>query len=1034
MPIKFTENSFENVVIEMFQNLGYDYLCGYDIDRDRRRAYYAEALESSLRRINKGLGDLAIKQLMERVRYIDGANLLQRNEIFMDMLQNGVSVEDLHSGEYRTVVARLVDFDDIDNNTFHVINQWTVEEHSNKRPDIVIFINGLPLVVIELKSPTSEQVKLEDAYNQIKNYQKEIPSLFSYNCFNVISNMAETRAGTITSSLERYMQWKTEDGIVESQSSVDYGTFFRGIFPKARLLDIIRNFICFNKDEDKTYKILAGYHQYFAVRKSLERTKAAIDNDGKIGVFWHTQGSGKSLSMVFFAHLLVRHFAETTIVVVTDRKDLDGQLYGQFARCKDFIRMAPQNAQSRQELISLLKDRKSGGIIFTTIQKFEESDEPLSLRKNIIVITDEAHRSQYGDERFDVKTQTTRKGMALKMREALPNASFIGFTGTPISSRDKSTIEVFGDYIDIYDMTQAVDDGATRPVYYESRVVKLNLDKDIVDQLDAEFDQLLDLGDTPEQVERAKRDVSRLEDVLCADETITSLVSDIIEHYENNRAQELTGKAMIVALTRKVGIRIYQKMLELRPEWKGKVEVVMTSSNKDPEEWQQIIGNESNRKMLAKRFKDDADPMKIAIVRDMWLTGFDVPSLATMYVFKAMSGHNLMQAIARVNRVFPGKEGGLIVDYIGIAQALKAAMRDYTQRDQQQFGDPNIAKTAYNKFLTELDICRDQIYGFNYQKFISGTDSDKAKVLTMGTDYMLDNNMEQKRKDFMEHSQLLHNSVTLCRSLLSREQKLEATFFDAVRVMILHISQSQNRIRKKEINDRISQLLQQSVKSDGVINLFSDIKHEFSLFDEKFMDELHKMKTKNIALELLKKLLKDKIQQFRRVNVVQSEKFSTLLQQCINGYVNGLITSKEALEELFNLVNDIKTQRDKGNDLGLNDEEKAFYDALSKPEIARQAYTDEQFIALTRELTECLRRNRTIDWNHKESARAQMRVMIKRLLKKYKYPPEGCDEALNTVMAQCDNWADNLDNFQTSDFETENTEYKMAAEDETDFK
>lgn len=1006
--IAFTEDSYEQALIALFQKMGYHYECGYEIERDYRNPLHETYLEGALSRVNKGVTSYGISELLKRIKNIDGSSLIQQNETFIDYLQNGVSVEDCQNGVYRDVLLKLIDFEHPSANLFQIVNQWTVDEFSKKRCDLVVFVNGLPLVVIELKSPSNEGVGEEDAYNQIKTYQKEIPSLFVYNCFNVISDMLTNRVGTLTANLERYMEWKTKDGVLESSAIADYTTFFEGIFQPERFLDLIQNFICFDKWEGKTGKILAGYHQYFAVNKALERTYRAVENDGKIGVFWHTQGSGKSLSMVFFAHLLIRHFAESTIVVVTDRKDLDQQLFGQFSRCKDFIRTSPSNATTRDELITLLKNRQSGGVIFTTIQKFEESDQPLSLRKNIIVMTDEAHRSQYGDEYWDNAQQKMKKGFALKMREALPNASFVGFTGTPVSSRDKDTTEVFGDYIDIYDMTQSVEDGATRPVYYESRVVKLDLNTEVVEQLDREFEVLAELGATEEQVERTKRDVSRLEEVLSADETIDSLVRDIVTHYEENRANELTGKAMIVALTRKVGIKIYQKILELRPEWKEKVKVVMTASNKDPEEWHDIIGNEAYKKELAKKFKDDNDEMKIAIVRDMWLTGFDVPSMATMYVYKAMSGHNLMQAIARVNRVFPGKEGGLVVDYIGIAQALKKAMNDYTKRDQHRFGNPDIAKTAFLKFQEELDICRDKMHGFDYNAFLSGDDSQKAQTLTQGLNFILSPQKEDERKDFVDHSQLLHNAVTLCRSLLTKEQKIEVAYFDALRVMVQRFTITDVKITKKEINERISELLRQSIKSNGVQNLFSDIKTEFSLFDEKFMDELKRMKEKNLALELLKKLLKDQISSYKRINLVQSEKFSKLLAESLNRYINGMITNEEVIEELMKLVEDIKNQKEEGDKLGLTDEEKAFYDALSKPELARKAYTDEQFVEMTRELTDCLRRNRTIDWNRKESARAQMRVMIKRLLKKYKYPPEGAEEALNTVMEQCDSWADEM--------------------------
>jgi len=1024
--LNFTEDSYEQTLLALFKSLGYQHECGYDIERDYRDPLYEDVLEMALRRINKGVSAYGINELLKAVRQIDGANLLQKNEVFMNYLQNGVAVEDkspsLRSpegenshagGEYRTVLCRLIDFDNIDNNDFRVVNQWSVEEYEKKRPDIVVFVNGLPLVVIELKSPSNVTVGEDDAYNQIKKYQKVIPCLFAYNCFNVLSDMLHSRVGTLTSSKERYMEWKTKDGSYESAEVADYSTFFEGIFAKERFVDMLHNFICFDKWEGRTGKILAGYHQYYAVNKALERTRRAIDSDGKIGVFWHTQGSGKSLSMVFLAHLIVASVPGVTIVVVTDRKDLDQQLFGQFARCKDFVRLTPTNAQSKDDLITHLKDRQTGGLVFTTLQKFNEYDEPLSTRKNIIVVTDEAHRSQYGEEVWDSKAEKMKKGLALKMREALPNASFIGFTGTPISTKDKDTTEVFGDYIDIYDMTQSVDDGATRPVYYESRVIKLELDTDNIEQLDSEFDKLVEVGATDEQVERAKKDMSKLEAVLSADETVDSLVRDIIEHYENNREQQLTGKAMIVALTRGVGIKIYRKILELRPDWTEKVKVVMTASNKDPEEWHDIIGNEAYRKELARKFKDDDDEMKIAIVRDMWLTGFDVPSLATMYVYKAMSGHNLMQAIARVNRVFPGKEGGLIVDYIGIAQALKNAMNDYTQRDRKRFGDPNIAKAAMMKFREELSICRDQMHGFDYSLFIDGEDADKATVLADGLNFLMLPANEQKKKDLANHAQLLRNAETLCRSLLIRDEKLEVAFFDALKVMINRLDASNaKKITKQEFNSRINELLKASIRSEGVINLFSEDKAEFSLFDEKFMEEIKNMKQKNLAIELLKNLLKDKIRVFKHTNVVQSSRFSDLLNEALNRYIKGMLTNEEVIQELLDMAKSIKQIEEEGNSLGLSSEEMAFYDALCLPQAVKDFYDNDQLVALTRELTETLRKNRTIDWNHKESARAGMRVMIKRLLKKYKYPPSGAEEAIKTVMDQCDNWADNEDNFK----------------------
>lgn len=1007
---KFTEDAYEQTLIALFRNeLGYAYECGYEVERDYREPFYRADLLVSMRRLNPSLPADAMEQGIKQITNISIGTLEQNNEQFTLWMQNGLEVGYLQDGEERTALMRLIDYERPERNLFKVVNQWRVEEYKNKRCDMVVMVNGLPLVVVELKSAVSEDATIDDAYKQIKNYQQSIPSLFSYNTFNVISDMSETRAGTITAKEARYMEWKTVDGSYESTLIADYRTFFLGMFQQQRLLDILQNYICFDKNQGRYAKILTAYHQYYAVGKALERTKEAVEGNGKIGVFWHTQGSGKSLSMVFYAHQLVQRLPEVTIVVVTDRKDLDNQLFDQFCRCKDFLRQEPVNAQSRNDLGRLLQGRQSGGIIFTTIQKFEEGDTPLSPRRNIIVMSDEAHRSQYGDEHWDAQSQRIKKGFSQKMREALPGASFIGFTGTPISDRDRDTEEVFGHYIDIYDMSQAVDDGATRPVYYESRVVNLRLDDDTMKLLNDEFDHLGDEGATEEQIRKAKQEHSRLEVLLGEDATIDTLTRDIVHHYEDNRAQELTGKAMIVALTRPIAIKIYRKILELRPGWTEKVKVVMSGSNQDPEDWQQIIGNEAYKKELARKFKDDDDPMKIAIVRDMWLTGFDVPSLATMYVYKPMSGHNLMQAIARVNRVFPGKEGGLIVDYVGIAQALKSAMQQYTNRDRHRFGDPDIAKTALLKWREEMEVCRDQLHGFDYTGFFAQDNTKRAAAITAGANYLSAPALLQKKKDFMEHSALLHNATTLCRSLLDERQKTEVCYMDALRVMMLKLSQK-GKISRHEINERIGDLLRQSVKTDGVINLFGDRQIEFSLFDEAFLQEVKNMKERNLAVELLTKLLKERIRQQQKTNITQSDLFSDMLSRSLSNYLKGLLTNEEVIQELLKMAQQMKHAEDEGNDLGLTSEEKAFYDALSTPEGVRQAYSDEEFVALTKELTEVLHTNRTIDWNRKESARAKMRVLVKRLLKKYKYPPEGAKKALETVMRQCDHWADDDEN------------------------
>ena len=664
-----------------------------------------------------------------------------------------------------------------------------------------------------------------------------------------------------------------------------------------------------------------------------------------------------------------------------------------------------EQAESQSGLKTLLEGRSANGIIFTTMQKFQESDEPLSERKNIVVMTDEAHRGQYGFEEKVSEDGRISIGMARIIHNSLPNASFIGFTGTPISAKDKDTQEVFGEYIDIYDMTQAVADGATCAVFYESRVINLNLDEETLKKLDDEYELLAEEGASDAQIEASKKEMAHMEGILGAPATIESLCLDILKHYEENRQHELTGKAMIVAYSRPIAMKIYEKILELRPDWTEKVKVIMTGGNNDPEEWHEIVGNKQYKKELAKKFKDDNDPMKIAIVVDMWLTGFDVPSLATMYVYKPMNGHNLMQAIARVNRVFKGKAGGLVVDYIGIAKALKQAMRDYTKRDREQFGNPNIKETALLKFQEKLEVCRSLMHGYDYSAFKDCSETERAMIIKGGVNFLLSPVKEEDLKNFLKEAGLLKNAVSLCRSLLKEEERYESAFFETVRTLLNRMS-GKGPISKKKINERISELLSQSVKSNGIINLFSDIKAEFSLFDAAFLEEISKMKEKNIAVELLKKLLAERIHVYQHSNLVQSQKFSEMLNMTLSNYLKGMLTNEEVIEELLKMAKEIAAAENQANELGLSKEEKAFYDALTRPRAVLDFYTNEQLVEMTRELTDALRKNRTIDWQQKESARAGMRRLIKRLLKKYKYPPEEEQNAMDIVLKQCEQWAD----------------------------
>ncbi len=1035
MQNNYNESAYENAVIELIKELGYIHIYGPEIVRDYNSPVYDEALLSSLTRINRTLPADAINEAIYKLKNFESGTLLQKNITFMDYLQNGVPVKYFEKGEERSELVYLIDYENVNNNEFIVANQWTFIENSEKRPDIVLFINGLPLVVVELKSPSREEADVSDAYRQLRNYMHEIPSLFYYNAICIMSDLTISKAGTITSSEDRFMEWKTKDGSYENTQYAQFDTFFEGLFEKNRFLDIIKNFICFNMDGQNTFKILAGYHQYFAVKKAVQKATDATESDGKGGVFWHTQGSGKSLSMVFYAKLLQEKLNSPTIVVITDRNDLDDQLYGQFSRCRDFLRQTPVQATCRKinensakteiGLKDWLNGRQANGIIFTTMQKFEESSEPLSERRNIIVIADEAHRGQYGlsekvvlkeNEQGELEAKTII-GTARIIRDNLPNATYIGFTGTPISSKDRSTREVFGDYIDIYDMTQAVEDGATKPVYYESRVIHIKLDTYALSMIDKEYDIVAENADSY-VIEKSKKELAQMDAILGADQTLDSLVRDIINHYENNRASLLTGKAMIVAYSRAIAMKIYKKIIEIKPDLAKKVGVVMTQGNNDPEEWRQVIGNKSHKEELARKFKDNNSEMKIAIVVDMWLTGFDVPSLATMYVYKPMMGHNLMQAIARVNRVFKDKEGGLVVDYVGIASALKQAMNDYTKRDKQNYGDTDISKMAYPKFLEKLSICRDLLHGYNYSAFMIGTDLEKAKTISGGVNFILGKSVsenelpenERTQNIFIKEALLLKQALSLCSSLVDEKTRFEAAYFEAIRTMTvrLTVGGAGKKFTLPEVNDRINELLKHSIKSDGVINLFSDVQNEFSLFDPKFLEEIANMKEKNLAVELLKKLIAEQVSLYRKTNIVKSEKFSEMIQGAMNRYLNGMLTNEEVIQELLKLAKDLAEANTEGDRLGLSSDELAFYDALTKPSAIKDFYENDELIKITRELTDMLRKNRTIDWQKKETARATMRKLVKRLLKKYKYPPEGMEDAIKTVMNQCELWTDKV--------------------------
>ena len=1007
MPIN--ENTLEQVIIAELQEKGYEYLYGPDIDRDYHEVILKDYFETAMYKINPKITVDIVEEAYKSIKNLGLLKLEDMNAAFHKYLIEGVPVNYRVNGEQRTYTVKLIDFANPEKNEFHVVNQYTVIAYKNKRPDVLIFVNGIPLVLFELKNITNEDATIENAYKQVKNYQMDIPSLFYYNAFNVISDGLDTRMGTITSDFTRYMVWKSENGEKPEDGGLNYfSVLLNGVFPKERLLDLIRNFIVFQNSKGRTIKIIAGYHQYFAVRKAVERTGNALEEHSrKVGVVWHTQGSGKSLSMVFYTGCIVSNpeFHNPTIVVLTDRNDLDNQLFGSFvSSSKLLLRQTPKQAKSREHLKELLKV-KAGGIVFTTIQKFEESSEVLSERSNIIFMADEAHRSQYGlDGKLDRETGEWKYGMAKYMRDSLPNATFIGFTGTPIDFDDRSTVEVFGEYIDIYDMTQAVEDGATVPIYYENRTAKIKLNEELLKKIDAEYEKMA--GEASETaIEKSKSDLSTIEAIIGSKERLSLLADDMIAHYED-RQYVLAGKAMIVCMSRRIAINLYRIILEKRPEWKQKVKVVLTSSNQDDEDWHDIIGNKAYRDGLMLEFKDDASEFKIAIVVDMWLTGFDVPSMATMYIDKPMKGHNLMQAIARVNRVYKDKEAGLIVDYIGMAAELRSALSQYTKRDQDKI--PDLGQ-ALSIALEKLEIMRDMFYGFAYSDFFGRDDSVRLAVIANGVNFALGME-EDEQKSFIREATALSQAETLCRSMLDTRLKEEIEFFKCVKAGICKTA-GRMGITTNEINARIMKLLEQVIEQDGVYNIFAEAgkkNPEISILSEEYMEKIRRIKHKNIAAEMLRKLLEDNIRVFARTGVVKSQLFSEKMQKLLKMYNNRLLTSAEVIEELLNLSKEMTEAYKAGDEKGLTTEELAFYDALvADPEVLRKMQ-DKVLIEMAQELTELIRRSRTVDWDKKESARAYMRTQVKHLLRKYKYPPEKARGAVDIVIKQAELMSSNI--------------------------
>lgn len=1026
----YTESDLEQAALEWFEELNYEKAYGPDISPEgeypERQFYHDVILKDRLRealiRINKHVPREAIEEAIRVIEVPRSPSLLINNKAFQKMITDGIDVQyQAANGEYPTEKVWLFDTDPdrIDNNDFLVVNQFTVvENQGEKRPDIVVFVNGLPIAVFELKSASNEEVGISDAYNQVQTYKGAIPSLFTYNSFLVISDGVNARVGTLTANEDRFMMWRTIDGDDVAPSSLpQLEVLVKGMFEKSRLLDIIKHFVLFQTDGEHLFKILAGYHQYHATNKAIASTERATMDEGdrKIGVIWHTQGSGKSLSMVFYAGKLVLTLNNPTIVVVTDRNDLDDQLFSTFSKSKDLLRQTPQQAENRTHLRELLSV-ESGGIIFTTVHKFtpdenEDKYPVLTERRNVIVIADEAHRSQYGFQADMVAGDdeaAIKYGYAKYMRDALPNASYIGFTGTPVELTDKNTPAVFGDYIDIYDMTRAVEDGTTVRIYYESRIARLELSEAELPVIDSEYEDITEYQEYTQR-ERLKSRWARLEALAGAEKRVRKVAQDVVEHFEQ-RQKAGFGKAMIVVMSRRIAIDMYRAIVALRPDWhsdddnEGKIKIVMTGSSSDPEEWQPFIGNKRRREHLAKRMKDVNDPLQIVIVRDMWLTGFDVPSMNTMYIDKPMKGHNLMQAIARVNRVFRDKPGGLIVDYIGIADLLKSALQQYTENDRKTAGIDT--DQAVDFMLERLQLIRELLHGYDYSKFASEKAAERMKAIVETVDYVLGLGEESKR-NFLNWTTELARAFSLCATTPAAEEvNVEISFFKAVKSGIIKLITDENKRKTtKELDAELNQLISKSVVSDEVVDILEAVglqKPNIAILSDEFLEHVRGLKQKNLAVELLRRLLQGKVKAVSRTSIVQSKKFSEMLEEAIRKYNNRTIETTQVIEELIQMAKEMNAAVKRGEDLGLIKEELAFYDALASNESAKELMGDLMLKQIAHELTKAIKSNIKVDWTLRENVRAQMRITVKRLLKKYGYPPDLEKMAIDLVLQQAE--------------------------------
>ena len=1002
----FNEEQLEDATLNIFEELGYERLNGYNIDRDYHNVFMENNIFDDLCRINKEFNDSQIQDAIKTIKTLSHGNPIEDNKIFTRYLLEGVPVQVKTNNGYQYKNVKLIDFNNINANHFQAINQYTIIEFDTKRPDIIVFINGIPLVVIELKTATNEDVKLEDAYTQLTGYRNVyIPSLFKYNQILVISDGVTAKAGTITSPYSRFSDWKKVEAYDEVYENMPtHETLFYGMFKKERLLDIIQNFILFSDDK----KILAQYHQYFGVKKAIVSTVTNGAKTGKAGIVWHTQGSGKSFSMVFYSGNMIKLLNNPTIVVVTDRNDLDNQLYETFVKCDYYLKQHPQKAESRQSLDEMLKDRISGGIFFTTLQKFEEETGLFTDRDDILVLVDECHRSHYGLEasmKIDYQTNTAKEkfGTAKYLHNALPNAIYIGFTGTPVETKDKSTSSIFGKVIDTYDMTQAILDGSTVPIMYESRMARVGLNQKVLEEIDNYYNYIEESKNADEYaINKSKQMMAKISQIIEDPDRLELIVKDIINHFEE-RKNMVADHAMVVAYSRKAAYTMYKKFIELRPDYKDVVNMIITPSNKDPEDMQKAIGTKNDKKDLEIRFKNEADDpnekFKIAIVVDMWLTGFDVPRLGVMYIDKPMKAHNLMQAIARVNRVYKTKPAGLIVDYIGLKAWLLDALKTYTTRDQKQVVDN---KELVNTLKDKIEIIDDILSGLDYSNFTTLDNTGKYNLIKAGANTVLYS--EEKKRRFMKHSLDAKNLYTLCNGILENKYKEKVLYFISVRSFISKIN-NENKLDVSEINKNVGKMLEESIKEDELINLGELSRgNSLELLSDSMLSKLRSLKDKNIAAEILSRAIKTMINDIGKVNLTLQEKFSTKFNKVVNAYNErtDLADIENVIEELIKIKYEIQDELDKGNEYDLSSEEKAFFDALGADPEIKSLMEDETLVQIAKELVDIINENLTLDAFKREDARARIRVNIRRLLIKYNYPPVKREGAVEQVIRQAE--------------------------------